>query len=78
MGGEYEPFEGMVLTDTFQSSEAGDSMDEVFFPQNNERLVRQKHADITVIMANPPYSVGQMSENDDNRNLSYPTLDAAD
>jgi predicted helicase len=77
VGGEYEPFEGMVLTDTFQSSEAGDSMDEVFFPQNNERLIRQKQADITVIMANPPYSVGQSSENDDSRNLSYPTLDAA-
>jgi predicted helicase len=77
VGGEYEPFEGMVLTDTFQSSEAGDSMDEVFFPQNNARLIRQKQADITVIMANPPYSVGQNSENDDSRNLSYPTLDAA-
>jgi predicted helicase len=77
MGGEYEPFEGIVLTDTFQSSEAGDPMDEVFFPQNNERLVRQKQADITVIMANPPYSVGQNSENDDTRNLSYPTLDTA-
>jgi predicted helicase len=75
VGGEYEPFEGIVLTDTFQSSEAGDSMDEVFFPQNNERLVRQKQADITVIMANPPYSVGQGSQNDGNQNLAYPTLD---
>jgi predicted helicase len=75
VGGEYEPFEGIVLTDTFQSSEADDSMDEVIFPQNNARLVRQKQADITVIMANPPYSVGQGLENDDNKNLSYPTLD---
>jgi predicted helicase len=75
VGGEYEPFEGIVLTDTFQSTESDDSMDEVFFPQNNERLVRQKAADITVIMANPPYSVGQGSENDDNKNLKYPTLD---
>lgn len=76
VGGEYEPFEGIVLTDTFQSSEADDSMDEVFFPQNNERLVRQKQTDIRVIMANPPYSVGQGSENDDNKNLEYLTLDA--
>jgi predicted helicase len=75
VGGEYEPFAGIVLTDTFQSSEDGDSMDEVFFPQNNERLVRQKKADITVIIANPPYSVGQGSQNDGNQNLAYPTLD---
>ncbi len=76
-GTSYEPFEGVVLTDTFQSSEAGDTMDEIYFPENNERLVRQKDADITVILANPPYSVGQGSENDDNKNLSYPTLDGA-
>jgi len=75
VGGDYEPFNGIVLTDTFQSSEAGDSMDEVFFPQNNDRLVRQKQADITVIMANPPYSVGQGSQNEGNRNLVYPSLD---
>ncbi len=77
VGGEYEPFEGIVLTDTFQSSERDDSMDEVIFPQNNARLVRQKQSDITVIMANPPYSVGQGSENDDNKNQRYPTLDEA-
>jgi predicted helicase len=76
VGGEYEPFKGVVLTDTFQSYEDGDSMDEVFFPQNNERLVRQKQSDITVVVANPPYSVGQGSENDDNKNSAYPTLDA--
>lgn len=76
VGGEYEPFEGIVLTDTFQSSETDDSMDELIFPQNNERLVRQKQADITVIMANPPYSVGQGSQNDRNQNLAYPTLDS--
>ena len=29
---EYEPFDGIVLTDTFQLSEADDPMDEVFFP----------------------------------------------
>ncbi len=76
VGGEYEPFEGIVLTDTFQSYEDADSMDEIFFPQNNDRLVRQKQADITVVMSNPPYSVGQGSQNDGNQNLAYPTLDA--
>ena len=73
----YEPFEGMVLTDTFQLAEEGDPMDEVLFPQNNERADRQKQLDIRVIVGNPPYSVGQTSQNDDNQNQSYPTLDAS-
>lgn len=73
--GEYHPFEGIVLTDTFQMSEDGDPMDEVFFPQNNVRVVRQKETDIRVIIGNPPYSAGQGSENDDNKNMAYPTLD---
>lgn len=71
----YKPFEGIVLTDTFQMFESGDSLDEVFFPQNNERVMRQKDVDIRVVIGNPPYSVGQESQNDANQNLSYPTLD---
>jgi predicted helicase len=74
-GGEYQPFDGIVLTDTFQLSEAGDPMDEVFFPRNNARADRQKGLDIRVIVGNPPYSVGQGSQNDDNQNQKYPTLD---
>jgi predicted helicase len=74
-GREYTPFNGMVLTDTFQMTEAGDSMDEMIFPDNNARVAEQKALDISVILGNPPYSVGQSSENDNNRNLSYPTLD---
>ena len=73
--GEYEAFEGIVLADTFQISEDGDTMDAIMFPQNNDRIVRQIEAPINVIVGNPPYSVGQDSANDDNANLSYPTLD---
>ena len=73
----YVPFNGIVLTDTFQMTEDGDTMDEVMFPANNARVEAQKQLDIRVIIANPPYSVGQTSQNDDNANLSYPTLDAA-
>ena len=76
-GGEYLPFSGVVLTDTFQMTEAGDPMDEIIFPDNNERVAHQKSLDIRVIIGNPPYSVGQESENDNNKNLSYPTLDAS-
>jgi predicted helicase len=74
VGGSYQPFDGIVLTDTFQQGE-GDPADDVYFPDNNARLQRQKDADITVVLGNPPYSVGQASENDNNQNLRYPKLD---
>ena len=73
----YDPFTGIVLADTFQMSEVDDSMDTVFFPRNNSRADRQKELDIRVIVGNPPYSVGQSSQNDNNANLTYPTLDAS-
>ena len=74
---EYEPFEGLVLTDTFQSYEDGDEDDLGVFPVNNERINRQRQLPITVIVGNPPYSVGQDSANDDNANEKYPALDTA-
>lgn len=73
----YEPFDGIVLTDTFQMTEDGDKLDEVVFRSNNARVQAQNNLDIRVILGNPPYSVGQTSGNDDNANLSYPTLDAS-
>lgn len=72
----YEPFDGIVLTDTFQLTEDGDLTDEIVFPTNNTRAEVQKALDIRVIVGNPPYSVGQTSGNDDNANVKYPTLDA--
>lgn len=72
---EYSPFEGIVLTDTFQMTEDDDSMDTEMFPQNNSRIVKQLAAPIHVIVGNPPYSGGQDSANDLNANLKYPTLD---
>lgn len=73
----YEPFPGLVLTDTFQSYEAGDRDDLVMFPVNNARIERQRGLPITVIASNPPWSAGQGSANDDNANTAYPTIDAA-
>ena len=73
---EYEPFGGIVLTDTFQSSEAGDRRDTAMFPRNNARIERQLDLDIRVIIGNPPWSRMQSSHEDDNRNQPYPTLDA--
>lgn len=74
MGGNYQPFEGICLTDTFQMYERDDLVGELLV-DNSGRRKRQKKLDIRVIFGNPPYSVGQKSENDNNDNLSYPFLD---
>ncbi len=75
-GGDYVPFDGIVLTDTFQLAEDPSSLHADLFPENNERLKRQKALDIRVIIGNPPYSAGQDSANDNNQNQTYPALDA--
>ncbi len=72
----YEAFPGIVLTDTFQLGEKESPFfGRVFLPENNERVARQKRAPIRVIVGNPPYSVGQKSENDNSKNRDYPHLD---
>ena len=73
----YLPFEGLVLADTFQMHEDGDVDDLQVFPENNERLTKQRDLDIRVIVGNPPYSSGQESANDNNQNEKYPHLDAS-
>lgn len=75
---KYTPYEGIVLTDTFQLGET-DGSDKIFsemFPQNYERVARQKEAPLRVIMGNPPYSIGQKSANDNAQNQKYKILDA--
>jgi predicted helicase len=74
---EYEPFEGIVLTDTFQLGETDDSQKlfSEMFPQNSARVERQKKAPLRVIMGNPPYSIGQKSANDNAANQKYEKLD---
>lgn len=70
----YVPFEGIVLTDTFESTETEDTLDDDYFGINDARLKRQQEVPITAIIGNPPYSVGQSDANDDNQNIEYPTL----
>ena len=74
MGGDYQPFEGICLTDTFQLSEKEDLVD-ALLADNSARRKRQKTLDIRVIVGNPPYSVGQSGAADDNQNVGYPYLD---
>ncbi len=72
---DYEPFPGIVLADTFQVAEQDDTLDLEIFAANNDRIQAQLDTDISVIVGNPPYSVGQTSVNDLNANTKYPTLD---
>jgi predicted helicase len=72
---EYEPFNGIVLTDTFQMFESEDSLDLNVFKENNARADIQKKKELRVIIGNPPYSIGQTSANDDNANFVYEDLD---
>lgn len=51
---EYVPFEGGVLTDTFQMHEDGDTIDAKVFAKNTERILKQMETSIDVIVGNPP------------------------
>lgn len=75
-GGDYQPFGGICLTDTFQLYEQEKDLIAHLMPVNSHRRARQKELDIRVIIGNPPYSVGQKSENDNADNVVYPRLDA--
>lgn len=71
----YVPFEGIVLTDTFESTETEDTLDDDYFGTNDTRLKRQQEVPITAIIGNPPYSAGQTSANELNANIKYQILD---
>ena len=72
----YEPFGGICLTDTFQLYETGaPTLDDRIFRENSDRVNEQRKQPITVVMGNPPYSIGQKSANDNAQNQSYPKLE---
>ena len=71
----YVPFNGIVLTDTFESTEEQPVLDDKLFGENNARLKEQQKEPITVIIGNPPYSSGQNNANDNNQNISYHKLE---
>ncbi|UJF15962.1 DEAD/DEAH box helicase family protein [Jeotgalibaca sp. MA1X17-3] len=72
---KYLPFEGIVLTDTFESTEHENILEDNMFGDNIKRLKRQKESPITVILGNPPYYSKQESNNNDNQKNQYPSLD---
>jgi predicted helicase len=76
---DYTSFEGICLTDTFQLGETSSTDKGVLissvFPQNLERVERQKNSPLRIIFGNPPYSIGQKSANDNAQNQKYDKLD---
>ena len=72
---QYQPFNGMVLTDTFQLYEQERDMIADLLPDNSQRRTAQKERNIRVIVGNPPYSAGQKSANDNLANITYSNLD---
>ena len=72
---EYQPFNGICLTDTFQMTEDNSAVMEEVFPQNSARVNKLKKTPITVIISNPPYSIGQKSANDAAQNQHYDLLE---
>jgi predicted helicase len=70
---EYESFPGLCFVDTLDMAEARQGA--LFTAANTERVEREKEAAITVIIGNPPYNVGQKSENDNNKNRKYKVVD---
>ena len=82
----YEPNQILTWTDTFandkfilqqqqQQSKQITLFDNVDLQENNLHLQRQNDSDIRIIIGNPPYSVGQKSQNDNNQNDKYKILD---
>ena len=73
-GQEYEPNPVMIWTDTVADHNAK-TLFSTSLAENNARLAKANDLDIRVIIGNPPYSVGQESQNDDNANEHYEKLD---
>ena len=71
----YEPFDGIVLTDTFNLNTGRTPSQKRWLPDNDERAENQQQFPIQVIIGNPPWSAGQRSATDDNPNVEYPTLE---
>ena len=71
--GHYQPFEGICFVDTFDLEE--NRQLSLFVPDNTRRVAEQKEAPMFVVIGNPPYNVGQINENDNNKNREYEAMD---
>ena len=73
--GQYTPFPKITLSDIFNRNEQDKQLPlSPYFEENKKRIKKQQEVDLQVIIGNPPYSSGQKSENDANKNTVYPKL----
>ena len=70
----YIPYEGLCLVDTFELAEEKEQL-QLFTPDNTARVEKQQESEMFVVIGNPPYNVGQVNENDNNKNRKYETMD---
>ena len=70
----YIPYEGLCLVDTFELAEEREQL-QLFTPDNTARVEKQKKSEMFVVIGNPPYNMGQVNENDNNKNRKYETMD---
>ena len=70
----YVPYEGLCLVDTFELAEEREQL-QLFTPDNAARVEKQKESEMFVVIGNPPYNMGQVNENDNNKNRKYETMD---
>ncbi len=73
--GRYESFEGISYVDTLDMGRLGLETLGHLSKENAKRIARQWQAPINVVIGNPPYNVGQINENDNNKNRKYEVVD---
>ncbi|MGH2479787.1 MAG: type ISP restriction/modification enzyme, partial [Ktedonobacteraceae bacterium] len=71
---EYIEFGGICFVDTLELAES-QQLPLWMVEENTERIKREKEVEIMVVIGNPPYNVGQVNENDNNKNRKYPVID---
>ncbi|MDF1481740.1 type ISP restriction/modification enzyme [Extensimonas sp. H3M7-6] len=81
--GEYAEFPNLCFVDTLDNvglhTAARGATAELFgsvSEENVARIRRQNARRISVVIGNPPYNANQQNENDNNKNRSYPQIDA--
>jgi len=69
----YKAFDGLCFADTLDMG--GPMKLDFMNAENTTRVRAEETAAVTVIVGNPPYNVGQRSENDNNKNRRYTEVD---
>jgi predicted helicase len=77
---QYLQFPGICFADTLELADplahTGHTQQSMWVnEQNTERVRAEQDAKIMVVIGNPPYNMGQMNENDNNKNRSYAVID---